>query len=177
MSSQTHAMGWIIPFTAKAQETDWEALYKEELPRIFNFFRYRVGDASLAEDLTSTTFEKAWQHRDRYRRDLAGFSTWLFTIARNVAADHFRRHTVQVPLDDIHDVVSASNPEASAVKQAEFQKLSALLATLPERERELLALKYGAELTNRSIAQITGLSESNVGSILHRTIHSLRERW
>nr|HNH84167.1 RNA polymerase sigma factor [Acidobacteriota bacterium] len=96
MSSQTHAMGWIIPFAAKAQEADWEALYKEELPRIFNFFRYRVGDASLAEDLTSTTFEKAWQHRDRYRRDLAGFSTWLFTIARNVASDHFRRHTVQV---------------------------------------------------------------------------------
>ncbi|MBI4752145.1 MAG: sigma-70 family RNA polymerase sigma factor [Acidobacteria bacterium] len=177
MSSQTHAMGWILPFTAKAQEADWEVLYKEELPRIFNFFRYRVGDVSLAEDLTSTTFEKAWQHRDRYRRDLAGFSTWLFTIARNVAADHFRRHNVQVPLEAIHDVPSASNPEASAVKQAEFQRLSVLLATLPERERELLALKYGAGLTNRSIAQITGLSESNVGSLLHRTIHSLRESW
>ena len=53
----------------------------------------------------------------------------------------------------------------------------ALLAALPERERELLALKYGADATNRAIATITGLGESNVGTILHRTVVSLRARW
>jgi len=55
--------------------------------------------------------------------------------------------------------------------------LSALLGLLPERARELLALRYGAGLTNRAIARLTGLSESNVGTILHRTIQELRAGW
>ena len=70
---------------------DWNALYAEQLPRVYNYFRYRVGDDALAEDLTTATFEKAWRSRKRFRRDRAAFSTWLFTIARNVAIDHFRR--------------------------------------------------------------------------------------
>jgi len=51
-----------------------------------------------------------------------------------------------------------------------------LLLELPDREAELIALKYGAELNNREIAKITGLSESNVGTIMHRTVKGLRER-
>ena len=52
-----------------------------------------------------------------------------------------------------------------------------LTAPLPGRERELLALKYGAGMTNRTISEITGISESNVGTVLHRTVRALRERW
>ena len=63
-----------------AEEIDWEAAYKEYLPRVYNFFRYRVGDRALAEDLTAATFEKAWRGRSRFRHDLSAFSTWLFTI-------------------------------------------------------------------------------------------------
>jgi len=59
----------------------------------------------------------------------------------------------------------------------ERRRLAGLLAGLPARERELLALKYGAGATNRAIARLTGLSESNVGTILHRTIESLRTAW
>ena len=64
-----------------AAEPDWDRVYAEELPRVLNFFRYRVGNAADAEDLTARTFEKAWRSRDRYRQDVAGFSTWLLTIA------------------------------------------------------------------------------------------------
>ena len=60
---------WVVP----AREEDWDALYAAEMPRVYNFFRYRVGDGPVAEDLTSATFEKAWRARDRYRRDLASF--------------------------------------------------------------------------------------------------------
>ena len=56
----------------------------------------------------------------------------------------------------------------------EFRRLSALLARLAERERELVALKFGAGLTNRAIARISGLSESNVSTILHRLTRQLR---
>ncbi|PYV38110.1 MAG: RNA polymerase subunit sigma-24 [Acidobacteria bacterium] len=177
MSIQTRVLSWRIPFTFWASEADWESLYAEELPRIYNFFRYRVGDRAVAEDLTSITFEKAWRARRQYRRDLAAFSTWLFTIARNVAADHFRKRRVDASLDDIGQPPDPNTPEDSAIRQSEFERLSALMARLPDRERELLALKYGSGLPNRSIARITGLTESNVGTILHRTILNLRAQW
>lgn len=177
MSNQTRALNWRIPFAFSASEADWEALYAEELPRIYNFLRYRVGDATLAEDLTSVTFEKAWQARQHYRRDLAAFSTWLFTIARNVAADHFRKRRVDVALEDIDQPPDRNTPEDSAIRHSEFERLSALLAKLPDRARDLLALKYGSGLTNRSIARITGLTESNIATILHRTILDLRAQW
>lgn len=177
MTAQARVLNWILPFSPSVSEADWEALYQEELPRIYNFFRYRVGNETIAEDLTSITFEKAWGARNRYRRDLAAFSTWLFTIARNVATDYFRRHQVEVSLDDITHHPSLNTPEDIAIRQAEFERLSLLLAKLSDRDRELLALKYGAGLTNRAIAQVTGLSESNIGTLLHRTIQNLRDQW
>ena len=169
----TRFWSWMVP----AREADWDALYELELPRIYNFFRYRVGDGPEAEDLTSTTFEKAWRARHRYRRDLASFRTWLFAIARNVAIDHFRQKRDHAPLDEAEGMAGGESPEDAAVRRSDAARLSHLLGLLPERERELLSLKYGAGLTNRAIARMTGLSESNVGTIVHRTVALLRAGW
>jgi len=160
-----------------AREADWDALYAEQLPRVFNFFRFRVGDGAVAEDLTSRTFEKAWQARHRYRRDLAGFGTWLLAIARNVATDHWRTRRVHAPIESAYEVAGGPTPEELAEQASDFAQLSRQLAALPEREREIVALKYGAQMTNRAIAKATGLTESNVGTILHRTIQGLRAGW
>lgn len=161
-----------------AVEPDWDAVYAEQLPRVLNFFRYRLGHTADVEDLTARTFEKAWRARHRYRRDLAGFSTWLLTIARNVAIDHLRARQRHEPLDVAAAVPSPDHtPEQQAVQQSEAHRLAALLATLEPRQRELIAMKYGADMTNRAIANATGLSESNVGTILHRAVDTLRGRW
>lgn len=166
-------MPWALP----AEEADWSEIYRRELPRVYNFFRYRVADRALAEDLASTTFEKAWRARAGYRRDAAAFSTWLFTIARNVASDHFRRRRAEVPLEAAAGRSDASDPEQDAQRRSDLRRLAVLLGGLSERERELIALKIGAQATNRAIAGITGLSESNVGTILHRAVQTLRTRW
>jgi len=177
MANETVAVSrwwtWVLP----AREADWDALFGEQLPRVYNFFRYRVGHGPEAEDLTSITFEKAWRARHRYRRDLAAFTTWLFTIARNVAVDHFRQRRLHAPLEAAAGVAGGATPEELAVLRSDVERLARLLAQLPDRERELLSLKYGAGLTNRAIARLTGLSESNVGTIVHRTIAGLRADW
>ena len=157
-----------------AEEIDWEAVYREYLPRVYNFFRYRMGDASLVEDLTSDVFEKAWRGRTRFRRDLGAFSTWLFTIARNTATDYFRRNERDIPLEAVREQQDPVSIEETTQRRHDFARLNALLPQLPSRERELIAFKYGAELTNREIARLTRLSESNVGTILHRTVEKLR---
>ena len=156
---------------------DWDAVYAEQLPRVYNFFRYRLRDDAVAEDLTAATFEKAWRSRESYRRDLAGFTTWLLAIARNVATDHLRGRRPHAPLDEAEDVRAPGTPEEDNARASDGERLRALLARLPDRERELISLKYGAGATNRAIAKLTGLSESNVGTIVHRVVEALRRDW
>ena len=160
-----------------AREADWDALYANQLPHVYNYFRYRVGDGAVAEDLTSLTFEKAWVARLRYRRDLGAFSTWLMTIARNVATDHFRRRRDHAPLDAAEHVAGTEDPHHLAERREDFERLSRLLNELPERDRDLVSLKYGAELTNRAIAKHMRLTETNVGTLLHRAVQKLRAGW
>ena len=157
-----------------AREVDWEAAYQADVPRIYNFFRFRIGDDRVAEDLTAETFEKAWRNRHRYRYDLAAFSTWLFTIARHVAADYFRKPHPEVSLDVATHIPNDETVESLIQQRSDFEQLSILLARLTNRERELVSLKYGAGLTNRTIACLSGMSESNVGTILHRVTKQFR---
>ena len=165
-------LSWAVP----ARAADWDRLYAEQLPRIYHYFRYRAG-ADDAEDLTSETFEKAWRARHTYRRDLGAFTTWLYAIARNVAIDHFRRRVAHEPLDAASHVAAPGSPELDAIRESDRRRIALLLSALDERSREIIALRYGAGLTNRAIARVLGLSESNVGTILHRAIADLRSRW
>jgi RNA polymerase sigma-70 factor, ECF subfamily len=176
MTSYVHDSTMALSAVSTA-EPDWEAVYAEQLPRVYNFLRYRLGNEAVAQDLTSRTFEKAWRERHRYRRDLAAFSTWLLRIARNVAVDHRRTSHEHAPLEEAAEASAEGTPEDEAVIRSNFARLSLLIAKLPERQRELLALKYGAGATNRTIATITGLTESNVGTILHRAVLTLRAEW
>ncbi len=160
-----------------AEAIDWSAVYEEQLPRVYNFFLYGVGDVALAEDLTASTFEKAWRNRERYRQDLGAFSTWLFTVGRRLLIDHRRRQRPEVALDELLEYPDASTVDEAVLHEADLAHLARLLAALPARERELVALKYGADMSNRAIANLTGLSESNVGTILHRVVARLRAEW
>jgi RNA polymerase sigma-70 factor (ECF subfamily) len=158
-------------------EVEWAALYADHLPRIYNYFRFRLAAEADVEDLTARTFEKAWSARARYRRDLAGFSTWLFRIAQNVCFDHIRASRPHAPLDAAVEIATDRTPETDEERRSDLTRLATLTALLPERERELIALKYGAGLSNRTIAPLVGLSESNVGTILQRTVQALRSQW
>jgi RNA polymerase sigma-70 factor (ECF subfamily) len=99
------------------------------------------------------------------------------TIARRVAIDHLRARRSHLPLEAAMDVSSGPTPEALAERRSDSARLAARLAELPERERDLVALKYGAEMTNRAIARLMGMTETNVGTLLHRTVIKLREGW
>jgi RNA polymerase sigma-70 factor (ECF subfamily) len=156
---------------------DWDRIYAEHAPRVYNYFRFRLGTNVDVEDLTSRTFEKAWRSREKYNRNVAGFSTWLFKIARNVAVDHLRAQHNYVRIDESLQLATEATPETDAERSSNLARLAALTKDLSERDRDLLALKYGAVATNREIARVTGLSESNVGTLLHRLVQTLRSRW
>jgi RNA polymerase sigma-70 factor (ECF subfamily) len=155
---------------------DWSAAYQELLPRVFHYFCLRTGDAAEAEDLTSATFERAWKGRMRFRQDRGGFERWLFGIARHVAITHFRRRRRAESAVDLPEHSTWRPIEEAATRRQQFHRLAALLDRLPAREREIFALKYGAQFTNRAIASTLHLSESNVGTIVHRVLSQLRDQ-
>ncbi len=159
------------------EPADFEAIYRQELPRVYNYFRFRVGNNALAEDLTADTFERAWRKREHYRKDLAAFSTWIFTIARRLFIDHLRKGQSVTSLDALRALPAEGTTEDVIQKRADFARLTVLLSQLADRDQELVALRFGAGLTNRVIARLTGLSESNVGVLLHRAVQMLRAGW
>lgn len=162
--------------TTSIDDINWDSVVSNELPRLYNYFRYRLGDEAVAEDLTSVVLEKAWTKRHRYRKDRAAFSTWLFAIAQNEVITYFRKRHIALPISMAEEVTSET-AEDMAEQAQDLGQLSSLLVNLPERERELVSLKFGADLNNREISTITGLSESNVGTILSRVLQKLRQQW
>jgi RNA polymerase sigma-70 factor (ECF subfamily) len=159
------------------QAVDWELVYRELVPKVYKFFCYQVGDRDIAEDLMATTFERAWHGRSRFSHELGDFSNWLFGIARNVSIDYIRSKRSTVSIDEIIPLSTKESLELSVERKSEFERLYFLLERLEERERMLISLKYGAGFNNRRISEITGLSESNVGTILHRVVIRLRGQW
>jgi len=152
-----------------------EQVHADQLRRVLNFFRYRVGNAAAAEALTARTMENAGRLRYGSRLEIAEFSTWLLTIARSVAIEHLRACPRHYPRDVALSVPSSlalGDQRAASVPP----RLAELMAALPPRQRELIAMKFGAEMTDRAIARATGLRESTVGAILHRAVETLRER-
>ena len=162
------------------EQIDWDAVYTAELSRVYNFFLYKVGDKEFAKDLTATTFERAWKLRSKYRPAIAGISTWLFGIARNVLKEHLRKNRVsRQRLQDIaplEEMPAEVDIEKIYQQQQQKERLRRVLLELPAREQDLIAFKYGAGLTNREIAQVVSMSESNVGSVLHRIVNKVRAR-
>jgi RNA polymerase sigma-70 factor, ECF subfamily len=149
--------------------------YDDEVWTVYGFFAYRLGSRADAEDLTQQTFERALRAWNRYDAERASVRTWLIAIARNLLVDHYRRDrtATQEPLDE-HDPEALGASEEHAVELEIAPDLAAVLERLGQRERELIALRYGADLTGPEIAELTGLSLSNVQQILSRSLRRLR---
>lgn len=170
---------FLIGRVAQATEAEvFAELYCAHTYAVFNYCLFRVNDSAVAEDLTADTFERAWRARSSYRPDQANFNTWLFTICRHIVTDWQRRQQRRqlTPLDEQH-VDSRPSPEAQVTALEQQQQLRCLLQALDPDDQELIALKFGAGLTNRHIAQLTGKSETAVGSALYRIMQKLRTRW
>jgi RNA polymerase sigma-70 factor (ECF subfamily) len=145
--------------------------------RIYNYIAYRVSCRYMAEDLTSLVFEKTLSKLSGYSRDKAPFEVWLFAIARNVVNDHYRslKRNRFFSLDAVRELVSGKKaPEELLLEEERNGRLSHALDTLGTKERNIVALKFGADLKNKEIALLTGMSESNVGVILYRSMKKLK---
>jgi RNA polymerase sigma-70 factor (ECF subfamily) len=153
---------------------DFAGVYDEHVWRVYGFFAYRLGSRADAEDLTQQTFEQALRAWRRYDESRATVATWLMVIARNLLLDHFKsaRVTRVEPADDEQlEAVLAPPDEVNVGVEPELERA---LRVLGPRERELVALRFGGDLSGPEIAEMTGLTLSNVQQILSRALRRMR---
>ncbi|MEJ7783699.1 MAG: sigma-70 family RNA polymerase sigma factor [Solirubrobacteraceae bacterium] len=155
---------------------DFSSVYDDHVWQVYGFFAYRMRNRSDAEDLTQLTFERALRSWSRYDPSRASVATWLLAIARNLLVDHFRadRSSRRQPLEEL-DAGHRALIDAAAQPDLGLEPdLEQALASLGEREREIIALRFGGELTGPEIAEATGLSLANVQQILSRSLRRMR---
>lgn len=136
--------------------------------RVYAYVAYRIGDGPDAEDVTSEVFERALRYRDSYDASKGEPAAWLIGIARH-RLKLGQRPTI--PLDEATEPAAPGDLETDSIGRL---TLSAALARLDEREAEILALRYGADLTARQIGETLAMKTNAVEVALHRALGRLR---
>ena len=162
-----------VPATA-TRAFDFDALYRESRDDVFAYAATLLRDGAAAEDVTAQAFERAYRKRSRFDARRGSPRAWLFGIARNAALDELRRRK-RAATTEIPGPVAAPTPDEAAELAAERDAVRAALSSLAPRDREVIALKYHADLSHAEIAEILGVSASNAGTLLHRAMTKLRE--
>lgn len=163
----------ITALVAQAQRDPaaFGALYDHYVKAVYRYHANRVADAEDAQDLTAQTFLAALEALPRYRHR-GTFTAWLFQIARSKAMDFFRRHRSHASLEQAEARGLGDWPG----QVADLEQLRTLLRTLDDDERELLNLRYVAELKLGEIAAMFGKSEDAVKKSLYRLLARLQQQ-
>jgi RNA polymerase sigma-70 factor (ECF subfamily) len=141
----------------------------ELIRRVYAYVAYRIGDGPDAEDVTGDVFERALRYRQSYDPSRGEPLSWLFGIARRCIED--ARARPDLVGTQKTDPASPEDLEAAAVERL---TLTAALVGLDERAQDLLALRYGADLTAKQIGQVLDLKTNAVEVALHRALAKLR---
>ena len=158
------------------RDADFERLYDEHAQALYGFLAYRTGNPALAEDLLADTFEKALRARRRFDARRGSEKTWLYSIALNTLRDHLRRHSAA---ERAGERLAAGGPtEAASAEEAlgARDELSRALATLSDEEREVVALRYGADMTVPEIARLQKEKLTTIEGRVYRALRKLRQQ-
>ncbi len=136
--------------------------------RVYAYVAYRVGHGPDAEDLTSETFERALRYKKSYDSTKGEPVAWLIGIARRCVEGR----PMSPELSSEHlEAAAHGDLEDDALRRI---SLSGAVAQLEERDRDLIALRYGADLTARQIAELQGAKTNAIEVALHRALGRLR---
>jgi RNA polymerase sigma-70 factor (ECF subfamily) len=154
-------------------------LYRRYFPRVYAFVAYRVRRTQDAEDVSAEVFMQVVKGLARFEdRGEGAFAAWVFRIAHNQVSQFYRKHkpeTEAVSLDDLPEIQAHHlAPDSALLRKEQFARLSAIIADLPPRRRDMLLLRFFGGLRNQEIARLLNLDERTVASHLSRALDDLR---
>ncbi|HBZ83158.1 MAG TPA: RNA polymerase subunit sigma-24 [Brevibacillus sp.] len=152
----------------------YDAYYK----RVYKYICYRIDNHYAAEEVCSHVFEAVIAKYNRFSPEKASFEVWLFAIARNAVTDYFRsqKKRAAFSLSSILNLaLPKSSPEDIVIRDDRHAALFRALAKLSDKERNIIGMKYAAGLKNAEIAELLGVSGSNIGVVLYRCLKKLQK--
>lgn len=161
------------PFKENLSVKDFPKIYEVYYKRVIEFLLKRVSTREIAEDLTSEVFEKILKSVNDFQWQGVTVSAWIFRIARNHLIDFYRKnnkHKKDTSLEDIVNYIESPAPSTEAVMEkgeSEVWLFNSIRELEPE-DQYLIYYKFYEEMSNKDIAQLTGISETNIGTKLHR---------
>lgn len=158
-------------------DSEFAAFYERLFDRVYNYARSRTGSSSLADEIASDTFSRAFRSWAKFDPRKGDRQTWLFSIAFRAVADHYRseKRRPGTPIESVADLRDSAEGPSQALELAEERRrLGEALSRLDDREREIVSLRFFAGLTNRAIGELLGLSASNVAVLLFRSVRRMR---
>ena len=180
LARSTDVIGTVAPAGMVDGPSAWErfeALYRSCRDDLYAYLVTLLRDPAAAEDVTALAFERAYRKRRTFDRRRGEERAWLFGIARNAALDELRRRRRVARMAT--EPEDPATPEQHAADGSEVTlrrtAVRAALGQLTAREREIVALKFHAGMTNAELASVLGVSESNAGTLLYRVMEKLRK--
>ncbi|MEE4194747.1 MAG: sigma-70 family RNA polymerase sigma factor [Anaerolineae bacterium] len=146
----------------------WQAIY--------TYFFYRVNDTQTAEDLASEVFVRLVTAIDSYCEKRATILPWLYTIARNLLTDHYRKNSGQPELVEVEESILSTfaSPEQDINQQMDTDCLKKAMRTLTEEQQQVIIGKFIEGRSNREVATLIQRTEGAVKSLQHRALAALR---
>ena len=154
-----------------------ERLFETHFERVARYIAIRIGNMNDAEDLASEVFVRALKTADTYKETGAPMEAWLFRIAHNIAVDYFRQkgRRPAVPLDETLPLAAKDNPVEDVERDQEVEELKKAVSQLTEAQKQVLALRFGSEMTSEEAAKVMGKKPGAVREMQCAAIKKLRE--
>jgi len=157
-------------------EPDFKKIYDDYSDRIYKFIYYKTYNREVAEDITSATFIKAIEKQDSYSKDKGHMGSWLFTIARNLTIDHFRKVKNHMDINDVWDLSTMEDVAVDVENKALLEELKVFLGDLKTAQREVIIMRIWMDMPYKEIARVMEKSESSLKMMFGRTIKILKNQ-
>ena len=155
-------------------------LFETHYERVSRYIAVRIGSIDEAEDLASEVFVRALKAIDSYKDTGAPMEAWLFKIARNSVIDHLRGRGRKPHPTELNEAIATmegrgANPDEQIEYTEEVDSLHQAMEKLSDAQRQVLALRFGAEMTSEEVAQIVGKKAGAVREMQSAAISKLRQ--
>jgi RNA polymerase sigma-70 factor (ECF subfamily) len=176
-NGDAHGERLVVDLARAGDEKALSELYLTYFPRVYRYILARTGNSHDAEDLAEEVFMRVLEAIERFQWREAPFSAWLFRIAHNAVISQRRKETARGKSGQLNESmpVDAAGPDELVENRLALNEVMAAAQKLPEAQRQVIALRFGAGLSVAETARAMGKGEGNVKVIQHKAIAKLRE--
>jgi len=167
----------IVEKAVKGDKNAFAQLYEKHFDRIYRYLYLRLGNKAETEDLTQDVFIRALEAIDSYKWRNSQFAAWRYRIAHNQMIDYFRKHgkVEKVPLEDDNMLAGKSDPAFAAENELEIERMIDGINRLTPAQRDVISLRFGAQLSITEAARTLGKNEGTVKALQYNGILALKK--